>query len=70
MVIPRMTFETHPRIYPEVQPDGSILINLKKPDGWRCATCGDPDCPWLSHRYFPRPPTKEDDGSISYGVRT
>lgn len=60
MLIPRMTFETHPRIYVVVDSDGSMWIHHKKPDGWRCATCDDPDCSWLSHQYFPRPPKKGD----------
>ena len=55
MLIPRMGFESHGMIYVEVDPDGSIWINMRKPEGWRCATCDDPDCCWLSHQLFPEP---------------
>lgn len=52
--------ETHPMVYAEIQSDGSILFHHKKPDGWRCATCDDPDCLWLSHQYFPQPMKKAE----------
>ena len=58
MLIPRMIFDSHAMVYTEMLPDGYLLLHHKKPDGWRCATCDDPNCPWLWHQYFPQPKKK------------